>query len=345
MHLYIEQNTGLTEPVSSGVIKKLYDLAVGGLDDTSNLIGTVSVDTISQKIKTYLESGFSNFHINATNISIEFDDPTVTSILEAQYGDLTASTISSINNISTLFKGSSISNFGDMDQLTSVSSLGADAFHGCSNLTTINLSRIQTISYFGGMYNCACFYGCSNLKSIYAPILTQAVVGGDDGNSMFHGCSKLESIDMPNLTGYSTQNNGFTAVFNGNNVPMLKYINFGHYYFNFGQGDAFHAGNFANLPNLLIIDAGDNITQFTDYAIQNCTALKAVVIRNSSVLTFTKKKGTVTLSNVAGGSVNAYFYVPDNLVTSYQAADNWRDISDRILGISNYDKDAILASA
>ena len=126
---------------------------------------------------------------------------------------------------------------------------------------------------------------------------------------------------------------------------MLKYINLGHYYFNFGQGDGFHAGNFTNLPNLLIIDAGDNITLFTDYAIQNCTALKAIVIRNSSVLTFTKKKGTVTISNVAGGSVNAYFYVPDNLVTSYQAADNWRDISDRILGISNYDKDAILASA
>jgi hypothetical protein len=83
---------------------------------------------------------------------------------------------------------------------------------------------------------------------------------------------------------------------------MLKYVNFGHYHFNFGQGDGFHAGNFTNLPNLLIIDAGDNITSFTDWAIQNCTALKAVVIRNSSVLTFTKKKSTVTISNVAGGS-------------------------------------------
>lgn len=71
MHLYIEQNTDVTETVDSAVIKKLYELAVEGLDDTSNLIGTVSVDTISQKIKTYLESEFSNFHINATNISIE----------------------------------------------------------------------------------------------------------------------------------------------------------------------------------------------------------------------------------------------------------------------------------
>jgi hypothetical protein len=47
------------------VIKKLYELAVGGLDNTSNLIGSVSTTVTSAKYKTYLEGLFPNFHVTA----------------------------------------------------------------------------------------------------------------------------------------------------------------------------------------------------------------------------------------------------------------------------------------
>ena len=350
MHLEIRQSTDRVEQVPSSVISTLYNLSKHDaglnreLDNSSYLSGNINAPVAAEKSVQALNNEWADLTVTATVYAVEFKDPEVNRILTNQYGDLTTSTVSAISDIGTLFKESTISDFSDMDQLTALNSLRVDAFQGCSNLTTINLSNIQTIAYSGGLYSCLCFYGCSSLKSVYAPSLTQAVVNGDTGNSMFNGCSQLESIDMPNLVGFGTQNNGFAANFHGGSVPMLKYVNLGHYQFNFGQGDGFHAGNFTNLSNLLIIDAGDDVKQFTDYAIQNCAALKAIVIRNTSVVPYTKKRNSVTIANAAGGSSSAYFYVPDNLVASYQAADNWSDISDRILGISSYDKDTILNS-
>lgn len=346
-HIVIKQDTSGTEEVSSAVITALYN-AVNDeyLDNNSELQGRLHVDIISQKKRDYFQANFPNLYIQSDSVSIEFNDPIVTDILTTNYGELTDNSLSSISNISNIFKDSNISDFSDMNLLTSISTLAVDAFYGCSNLTTINLANIQQINYAGGLYQCHCFHGCSKLKSVYAPNLVYGVLGGGTQNCMFSGCSLLEYIDMPNLVGFGTQNNGFRANFHGSSTPMLKYINFGHYQFNFGQGDGFHAGNFTNLSNLLIVDAGDDVKEFSDWAIQNCANLKAIVFRNSSVVTFNKRKGgTSTIATVAGGSSNAYFYVPDNLVSAYQADANWGAISDRILGISSYDKDAILASS
>jgi hypothetical protein len=86
MHLYIEQSEGLTEPVSSGVIKKLYELAVGGLDSTSNLIGSVSTTVTSAQYKTYLEGLFPNFHITADQYTLSFEDAEVENICITNWG-------------------------------------------------------------------------------------------------------------------------------------------------------------------------------------------------------------------------------------------------------------------
>lgn len=67
-HLYIEQTESSTEEVSSGVIKKLYDMALAGLDSTSDLKGTLHTTVVAANHKSYLEGMFSNLHITADEV-------------------------------------------------------------------------------------------------------------------------------------------------------------------------------------------------------------------------------------------------------------------------------------
>lgn len=75
MHLYIEQNTDITETVDSAVIKKLYELAVGGtLDNTSDLKGTLHTTVTAASYKSYLEETFQDLHITADEYSLTKED-------------------------------------------------------------------------------------------------------------------------------------------------------------------------------------------------------------------------------------------------------------------------------
>lgn len=64
-HLYIEQNTGLTEEVSSSIISKLYELAISGdLDETSDLKGRLHSTTGYGDQVSYLMANFPNLYID-----------------------------------------------------------------------------------------------------------------------------------------------------------------------------------------------------------------------------------------------------------------------------------------
>lgn len=63
-HLYIEQNTGLTEEVNSSIISKLYELAISGdLDETSDLKGRLHSTTGYGNQVEYLNNSFPDLHI------------------------------------------------------------------------------------------------------------------------------------------------------------------------------------------------------------------------------------------------------------------------------------------
>lgn len=213
MHLYIEQNTGLTEPVSSGVIKKLYELAVGGtLDDTSNLIGTVSVDVVSQKMKDYLENRFSpNFHINATLYSATFDDP-VWEQLCIQYvgsnGVVTEAQMRALTNIPTgMLSSNSDLHIIDFGYCNFTSADWGNKFDGCtfSNLTTLIIGGDNAPEYHrSGIKPIMYKIGATHLdKAIQGPSVEFS------GTSYGGSIDILGIKDIPTIGGYLTRG-GFT---------------------------------------------------------------------------------------------------------------------------------------
>lgn len=212
MHLYIEQNTGLTEPVSRGVIKKLYDLAVGGLDNTSNLIGTVSVDVVSQKMKDYLENRFSpNFHINATLYSATFDDP-VWEQLCIQYvgsdGVVTEAQMRALTDIPTgMLSSNSDLRIIDFGYCNFTSGDWANKFNGCtfSNLTTLIIGGDNAPQYHrSGIKPIMQMIGATHLdKAIQGP--SAELPGASYGGSV----DVLGIKDTPAITSYLTRG-GFT---------------------------------------------------------------------------------------------------------------------------------------
>ncbi len=73
----------------------------------------------------------------------------------------------------------------------SVTSIGGNAFYGCSGLTSVTIPNSVT---FIDSY---AFYGCSGLTSVTIPNSVTSI-----GNYAFYGCSGLTSVTIPNSVTY-----------------------------------------------------------------------------------------------------------------------------------------------
>lgn len=220
MHLYIEQNTDITETVDSAVIKKLYELAVGGLDNTSDLKGTLHTTVASISHVEYLENHFPNLHITADEYGLSFEDPNVEALCVTNWGsngNVTVNQLASVNSTGNAFKNNTdIIKFNEFRYFTNVNSY---SFEGCTNLREITLPTAKT-----SIYEYA-FKGCASLQSFdFQNILSVGKYAFQNcnntqfsnleniisfGENSFQNCSTLTSIEFPD--GVFLDNNAFNG--------------------------------------------------------------------------------------------------------------------------------------
>ena len=199
--------------------------------------------------------------------------------------------------------------FGGCSGLTSVTipnsvtSIGSEAFGGCSGLTSVTIGNSVTSIGSGA------FGGCSSLTSVTIPNSVTSI-----GDWAFDGCSGLTSVTIPNsvtkIGEYAFVDcSGLTSVTIPNSVTTIG-------------GAAFYG-----CSGLTSMTIPNSVTSIGEYAFEGCSGLTSVKVM--------RKEPPVLISKDLPGST--IIYVPYGSKAKYEAAQYWKDFNIRMLSDSNYD--------
>lgn len=213
------------------------------------------------------------------------------------------------------------------------------AFKNCSKLTEVSLPKLATVN------TKECFSNCGGLESISAPLLESV------GDSFLNGATHLISVYLPELT---TVGNNF--IYNCKNLtsislPKLRTAGNALFYWCAKLADV-------SLPALETI--GENFFSGSggqNYAIKtidlpvcgsigrysfSCTNLESLILRKTDSICVL---GGAFTSGDPFTNNNAYIYVPQALISTYQGASNWVVASSRFRALEDYTVDGTTTGA
>jgi hypothetical protein len=200
------------------------------------------------------------------------------------------STITSIG--SNAFRG--CSKLTSITIPASVATIGSSAFLNCSNLASITiLSNITTI-------NLCTFQNCSNLASVTIPSTVTSI-----GEAAFDGCAKLTSMTIPSavtsIDTYAFRNcSSLTSITIPSGITAI-----GQY-------------TFYGCSGLTSATIPSSVTSIGDYAFNGCSSLATI---NCSAVT------PPTIYSSTFSNTSATVVVPCSSISTYQAASYWSSFS------------------
>lgn len=338
----INQPNTIIEEVSNNIISKLYN--VTKTNETTNqkeilFNGRLHTNITYEFFIEYLQEKYKDkLYISANKYYVYFEDAEIRRICNLKWSSdgvgCTTEDLKLIingNNIETIgqtFRDNQlIQTFNEFDRFINAHILSNYMFYGCTNLRTINLNNIT--NFWGdGLSISYAFYGCTSLEKIYMPLITEL------GKDMFTNCSSLKYAIFPSVQEITRSYPIFYGCIN------LEYIQLGKIK-STAAGDTYHRKLLfgeSNLSSLKVLDLGDNYQKYGYYQCYKCTALRAVIIRNTD---FIPQLGTEAYGdefNIADawGNDQVNFYVPDNMVDQYVASIDWSNLHDRIKPLSTF---------
>lgn len=235
---------------------------------------------------------------------------------------------SHVTNCSRMFnnyKGESldISNIFDTSEVIDMSSM----FYNCTSLISIvGLNKLNTSncrmmnSMFANLYDYTSKLDLSNFDTSKVSVMDMMFQNSSFNEvdissfntestttmqNMFSGCTNLESIDVSSFD---------TSVVNRMDGMFLGCIKL----------EEIDISSFTTTSRL-------NTSLGTSSMFSNCTKLKKIIINNPNLFIMTN---TDMLINTPIARGEGYVYVPDNMVETYKAAENWSTYANQIKGIS-----------
>ena len=190
---------------------------------------------------------------------------------------------------------------GTIEFNDNVTTIGSDAFSGCSSLTSIEIpDSVTGISYQS-------FYYCTSLSSINIPSGVTSI-----GYKAFYNCSGLTSINIPSgVTNINDETfrmcKGLTSIDIPDNVTRIG-------------NSAFTLCN-----SITTCTIGNGVTSIGNDAFYSCYSLTSITVKST------------TPPKVYGGAFsntnNCPIYVPSGSVDAYKAASGWSIYASRIQAI------------
>ena len=167
----------------------------------------------------------------------------------------------------------------------SVTSIGIDAFYGCSGLTSITIPNSVTSIGEGA------FRYCSGLTEVNFNA-TNCTTMGSSGYPVFYGCSSLSTVNIgdnvQNIPSYAFYGcSGLTNITIPNSVTSIGGGAFGGTaWYNNQPGGLVYAGKVVYrykgiMPSNTNIVLEDGTLGITDYAFSDCSGLTSITIPNS----------------------------------------------------------------
>ncbi len=189
--------------------------------------------------------------------------------------------------VEVVYKGSSYNEYSDeytgvviipetvtySSRTYSVTSIGGNAFYGCSGLTSIEIpSSVTSIGSYA-------FYGCSGLTSIEIPNSVTSI-----GGSAFKSCSGLTSVKIPNSVTIIKYDAFYhcTAIKEVHISDLSAWCNidFGGYSSN-PLGHAKAENLYLNGTMITKLVIPDDVTSIRNYAFSGCSSLTSIEIPSS----------------------------------------------------------------
>ena len=182
---------------------------------------------------------------------ISFADANVKSICVNNWDtnsddELSLSEAAAVTDLSGVFKSTSITSFDELRFFTGLTSIAANSFNGCSNLTTITIPESVT------SINISAFADCVALKSVY---LSEGLTS--IRSTAFKGCTSLTTLVIPkSVSSIGSQAFAETGL---SSVTILC--------------NEIGSNWFANITTLTNVVLSENITTIGNSAFKGCTGL------------------------------------------------------------------------